>query len=69
MTWAESRPTEVERSAAAKAAMEMLADITLSLSGVRIAAVRNLWTTGWSLSDISEALSISRARVHQIIEK
>lgn len=69
VAWAREQETEVARASAAKWAMDMLADVTNQLSQVRIEAVRELWTLGWSLADISDALEISRARVHQIIEK
>lgn len=69
VAWAREQETEVARAAAAKWAMDMLAQVTNDLSQVRIEAVRGLWETGWSLADISEALEISRARVHQIIER
>jgi DNA-directed RNA polymerase specialized sigma24 family protein len=67
--WARSQPTEVARAAAAKWALDTLAQASLDISQVRIEAVRGLWAEGWSLSDISEALGLSRARIHQIIEK
>lgn len=67
--WAMSHETEVARADAAKWAMSVLADATSQLSVVRTQAVRTLWADGWSLKDISEALQISRARLHQIIEK
>lgn len=67
--WARAQETEVARAAAAKWAMTLMAEVTGQLSEVRIEAIRSLWTQGWSLADISEALEISRARVHQIIEK
>lgn len=67
--WAREQETEVARADAAKWAMQVLADITAELSQVRIEAVRGLWSQGWSLKDMSEALQISRARLHQIIEK
>lgn len=69
VTWARSQETEVARADAAKWGMDLLASVTAQLSTVRIEAVRALWAEGWSLSDISAALQISRARVHQIIEK
>ena len=67
--WAASQDTQIARALAARWAIDLLADVTLGLSQVRIEAVRGLWAEGWSLKDISEALGISRARVHQIIEK
>lgn len=69
VAWAREQETQVARAAAAKWAMDMLAQVTNDLSVVRIEAVRALWAEGWSLADISDALEISRARVHQIIEK
>jgi DNA-directed RNA polymerase specialized sigma24 family protein len=69
VAWAKEQETEVARASAAAWAMTVLAEATAQLSTVRIEAVRALWAMGWSLTDISEALSISRARVHQIIEK
>lgn len=69
VAWAREQETQVARASAAKWAMDMLAAVTNDLSQVRIEAVRGLWSEGWSLADISDALEISRARVHQIIEK
>lgn len=69
VAWARGQETQVARADAAKWAMQALAEITSELSQVRIEAVRGLWSEGWSLKDISEALQISRARIHQIIEK
>lgn len=67
--WSRSQETQVARAMSAQWAMKVLADVQAELSTVRIEAVRSLWTEGWSLKDISEALEISRARVHQIVEK
>ena len=67
--WARSQETEVARADAARWAMKVCSDVQASLSTVRIEAVRRLWSEGWSLSDISAALQISRARIHQIIGK
>lgn len=67
--WARSQETEIARALAAKWALDMLAKATSELAVVRTEAVRGLWSMGWSLKEISEALGLSRARIHQIIEK
>lgn len=67
--WVDEQETQMAKAAAAKWAMALLQEVTNQISTQRIQAVRVLWEEGWSLKDISEALGISRARVHQIIEK
>ena len=69
VAWAASHQTDVANAMASKWAMDTLAAATTQLSQVRVVAVRSLWASGWSLADIHEALGLSRARIHQIIEK
>jgi DNA-directed RNA polymerase specialized sigma24 family protein len=67
--WVQAQDTEIARAHAARWAMRLLAEVTNEISTARIGAVRVLWQEGWSLTDIAEALGMSRARVHQIIQK
>lgn len=67
--WVQSRDTNVAQAAAAAWAMSMLTDVSRQIGTVRVSAIRLMWDQGWSLADISEALGMSRARVHQIINK
>jgi len=69
VAWVQGQETTTAKAMAAKWAMDLLAEVVTQISTERIAAVRALWADGWGLADISGALGISRARVHQIIGK
>jgi len=49
--------------------LAVLGDVSDLASARRAAAVHQLTVDGWSLSEIGAALGISRARVHQLVNR
>lgn len=49
--------------------MEELQNAIAELSEIRAAALRDLHNTGWSYAQLGEAVGLTRARVHQIVDR
>lgn len=68
VVWVAAQELEVLKADAAITAMKQLQAILPQLREIRVAAMRNMTTQGWSETDMAKELGISRARVHQLME-
>lgn len=70
VSWARCQETAVARADAARTAQaELVGLLQMELAEAKAEAIRELWTTGWSLREIGQALGISTSRVEQIIKR
>lgn len=67
--WACTQEGELAQAAACIWASDMLAAAMVELGNGRAAAIRALVEEGWSYGELATALGITRARIHQIVNR
>lgn len=65
----ESDTSYVDQATKATDAILELQRTVNRLAAVKTSAIRALWEQGWTTKDISEEVGVSRARIHQLINR